>query len=88
MTCVARGCGMVLATWNYTKIYSLASNGILTRIRKVKFLAIWIDHDPILRNLFSAKNLRNLILIIVIVGVLVLAISGYLTPIFSVSVSR
>jgi len=40
-----------------------------------------------MRNLFSAKNLRNLILIIVIVGVLVLAISGYLTPIFSVSVS-
>ncbi len=40
-----------------------------------------------MRNLLSAKNLRNLILIIVIVGVLVLAISGYLTPIFSVSVS-
>lgn len=40
-----------------------------------------------MRNLFNAKNLRNLILIIVIVGVLVMAISGYLTPIFSVSVS-
>ncbi len=40
-----------------------------------------------MRNLFTAKNLRNLILIIVIVGVLVMAISGYLTPIFSVSVS-
>lgn len=40
-----------------------------------------------MRNLFTAKNLRNLILIIVIVGVLVLAISGYLTPIFSISVS-
>lgn len=40
-----------------------------------------------MRNLLTAKNLRNLILIIVIAGVLILAISGYLTPIFSVSVS-
>jgi len=40
-----------------------------------------------MRNLFTPKNLRNLILIIVIAGVLILAISGYLTPIFSVSVS-
>lgn len=40
-----------------------------------------------MRNLFTSKNLRNLILIIVIAGVLILAISGYLTPIFSVSVS-
>ncbi len=40
-----------------------------------------------MRNLFTQKNLRNLILIIVIAGVLTLAISGYLTPLFSVSVS-
>lgn len=40
-----------------------------------------------MRNLFTAKNLRNLILVIVIAGVLILAISGYLTPVFSVSVS-
>ncbi len=40
-----------------------------------------------MRNLFTAKNLRNLILIIVIAGVLILAISGYLTPLFSLSVS-
>ncbi len=40
-----------------------------------------------MRNLLTPKNLRNLILGIVIVGVLVLAISGYLTPLFSVSVS-
>ncbi len=40
-----------------------------------------------MRNLLTAKNLRNLILVIVIAGVLILAISGYLTPVFSVSVS-
>ena len=40
-----------------------------------------------MRKLFTPKNLRNLILIVVIAGVLILAISGYLTPIFSVSVS-
>ena len=40
-----------------------------------------------MRYLFTPKNLRNLILVIVIAGVLILAISGYLTPIFSVSVS-
>lgn len=40
-----------------------------------------------MQNLFNQKNLRNLILIVVIAGVLILAISGYLTPIFSVSVS-
>lgn len=40
-----------------------------------------------MRNLLTPKNLRNLILIIVIIGVLVLSISGYLTPLFSFSVS-
>ena len=40
-----------------------------------------------MRYLFTPKNLRNLILVIVIAGVLILAISGYLTPLFSVSVS-
>ena len=40
-----------------------------------------------MQNLFTPKNLRNLILLVVIAGVLILAISGYLTPIFSVSVS-
>jgi rod shape-determining protein MreC len=40
-----------------------------------------------MHNLFTPKNLRNLILIIVIAGVLTLAISGYLTPLFSLSVS-
>ena len=40
-----------------------------------------------MRNLFTQKNLRNLILIVVIAGVLIMAISGYLTPLFSVSVS-
>ena len=40
-----------------------------------------------MQNLFTQKNLRNLILIIVIAGVLILAISGYLTPLFSLSVS-
>ncbi|MCK9246238.1 MAG: rod shape-determining protein MreC [Anaerolineaceae bacterium] len=38
-------------------------------------------------KLFTPKNLRNLIIILVVVGVLFLAISGYLTPLFSFSVS-
>ncbi len=38
-------------------------------------------------KLFTPKNLRNLIIIMVVVGVLVLAFSGYLTPVFSFSVS-
>lgn len=40
-----------------------------------------------MRNLFTPQNLRNIILGIVIVGVLILAISGYLTPLFSLSAS-
>ncbi len=38
-------------------------------------------------KLLTPKNLRNLIIILVVVGVLALAISGYLTPVFSISVS-
>jgi len=38
-------------------------------------------------KLFTLKNLRNLIIILVVVGVLALAVSGYLTPVFSFSVS-
>ena len=38
-------------------------------------------------KLLTTKNLRNLIIILVVVGVLFLAISGYLTPLFSFSVS-
>ncbi|HZK17176.1 MAG TPA: rod shape-determining protein MreC [Anaerolineaceae bacterium] len=38
-------------------------------------------------KLFTPKNIRNLIIILVVVGVLFLAISGYLTPLFSFSVS-
>jgi rod shape-determining protein MreC len=38
-------------------------------------------------KLFTPKNLRNLIIILVVVGVLALAVSGYLTPVFSFSVS-
>jgi rod shape-determining protein MreC len=40
-----------------------------------------------IKKLFTPKNLRNLVIIMVVVGVLFLAISGYLTPIFSFSVS-
>ncbi|MEL7626009.1 MAG: rod shape-determining protein MreC [Anaerolineaceae bacterium] len=40
-----------------------------------------------IKKLFTPKNLRNLVIIMVVVGVLLLAISGYLTPIFSFSVS-
>ncbi|MGI6259044.1 MAG: rod shape-determining protein MreC [Anaerolineaceae bacterium] len=38
-------------------------------------------------KLFTSKNLRNLIIILVVVGTLFLALSGYLTPLFSFSVS-
>lgn len=38
-------------------------------------------------KLLTPKNLRNLIIILVVVGVLFLAVSGYLTPFFSFSVS-
>ncbi len=38
-------------------------------------------------KLFTPKNIRNLIITLVVVGVLFLAISGYLTPLFSFSVS-
>ncbi|HPK26163.1 MAG TPA: rod shape-determining protein MreC [Anaerolineaceae bacterium] len=40
-----------------------------------------------MRNLFSSTNLRNLIILLVVAGILVLAISGYLTPIFNLSFS-
>ncbi|NLC13114.1 MAG: rod shape-determining protein MreC [Chloroflexi bacterium] len=38
-------------------------------------------------KLLTPKNLRNLIIILVVVGVLFLAVSGYLTPFFSFSVN-
>jgi len=40
-----------------------------------------------MRNLLSSKTLRNLIIVLVVVGILFLAISGYLTPVFSLSIS-
>ena len=40
-----------------------------------------------MRNLFSFTNLRNLIFLLVVAGILILAISGYLTPIFNLSFS-
>lgn len=40
-----------------------------------------------IKKLLTPKNLRNLIIFLVVSGVLFLAISGYLTPVFSVSVS-
>ncbi len=40
-----------------------------------------------INKLLTPKNLRNLIIILVVAGVLFLAISGYLTPVFSFSVS-
>lgn len=36
---------------------------------------------------FTPKNLRNLVIILVVAGILFLAISGYLTPVFSFSIS-
>lgn len=38
-------------------------------------------------KLLTPKNLRNLIIILVVVGVLFLSLSGYLTPLFSFSIS-
>ncbi|NLE84146.1 MAG: rod shape-determining protein MreC [Chloroflexi bacterium] len=38
-------------------------------------------------KLLTPKNLRNLVIILVVAGILFLAISGYLTPLFSFSVS-
>jgi len=38
-------------------------------------------------KLLTPKNLRNLIIMLVVAGVLFMAVSGYLTPIFSFSVS-
>jgi rod shape-determining protein MreC len=38
-------------------------------------------------KLFTPKNLRNLIIMLVVAGVLFLAVSGYLTPVFSFSVN-
>lgn len=40
-----------------------------------------------INKLLTPKNLRNLIIIMVVAGILFLAISGYLTPVFSFSVS-
>lgn len=40
-----------------------------------------------MQKLFTPKNLRNLIISIVVVGLLLLAVSGYLTPIFSLSLT-
>lgn len=40
-----------------------------------------------IKKIFSPKNLRNLIISLVVVGVLFLALSGYLTPLFSFSAS-
>jgi rod shape-determining protein MreC len=38
-----------------------------------------------IRKLFSPKNLRNLIIVLVVGGILFLSLSGYLTPLFSFS---
>ena len=38
-------------------------------------------------KIFTPKNLRNLVIILVVAGILFLAVSGYLTPIFSFSIS-
>lgn len=40
-----------------------------------------------MNSLFSLKNIRNFIIVLVVVGLLLLAVSGYLTPIFSFSLS-
>ncbi|MGI6249833.1 MAG: rod shape-determining protein MreC [Anaerolineaceae bacterium] len=40
-----------------------------------------------MNSLFSLKNARNFIIVLIVVGLLLLAVSGYLTPIFSFSLS-
>ena len=36
-----------------------------------------------MRNLFSLKNVRNIVIITIIFGIIIMAMSGYLTPVFS-----
>ena len=36
-----------------------------------------------MRNLLSPKNIRNLIIVTIVIGLIVIALSGYLTPVFS-----
>ncbi|NLA80108.1 MAG: rod shape-determining protein MreC [Chloroflexi bacterium] len=36
-----------------------------------------------MRNLFSPKNIRNLVIVTIVLGLIVMALSGYLTPVFS-----
>lgn len=38
-----------------------------------------------MKNVLSAKNIRNAIIVMVVIGVLLLAVSGFLTPVFSLS---
>jgi len=40
-----------------------------------------------MRNLFTSGNIRNFIILLVVAGILLLAVSGYLTPIFSLTLS-
>lgn len=40
-----------------------------------------------MRKLFSPKNLRNLVIVLAVAGIILLAVSGYLTPIFSFAAS-
>ena len=40
-----------------------------------------------MRNLFTSKNIRNVVIGLVAAGLVFLAVSGYLTPIFSFSLS-
>lgn len=38
-----------------------------------------------MKNMLLAKNIRNAIIVMVVIGVLLLAVSGFLTPVFSLS---
>ena len=36
-----------------------------------------------MRDLFSLKNIRNLVIVTIVFGIIIMAMSGYLTPVFS-----
>jgi len=40
-----------------------------------------------MRNLFTSGNIRNFIILLVVAGILLMAVSGYLTPLFSLTFS-
>jgi len=90
MTCVARGAGIVLDDLEEYENFFVDIEREHTQTWSVKLLITSSSgflRNLYMRNLLSSKTLRNLIIVLVVVGILFLAISGYLTPVFSLSIS-